>query len=249
MIAALPLVLGLLTPGTAAENPPIRVLASRGVQAVIEELRPQAERAAERKTIIQYSSSTDLKAKIELGEPFDAAIVTAELMDDLQKTGRVAVGTRVEVARAGVGVGIRAGAPKPDIKTSEALKQTLLKAKKITYAQDGASRVHVERMFDRMGIKAEMAKKTILEIGSVRATARVAEGSADLVLTLISEILPAKGVDLIGPLPPEHQNYVAFAAAVGSKAHDPASAKNLIASLTKPDALPVLKAKGMEPVH
>src|SRR5712691_5406059 len=95
-----------LAPHTPAQNPPLRVLASRGVQAVIEELRPQAESAAGRKTTIQYSSSTDLKAKIEAGEPFDAAIVTTELMDELMKTGRAAAGTRVEVARAGVGVGI-----------------------------------------------------------------------------------------------------------------------------------------------
>jgi molybdate transport system substrate-binding protein len=245
MVAAM-LGVGLLAP---AQNPPIRVLASRGVQAVIEELRPQAEQAAGSKTMIQYSSSTDLKARIEGGEPFDVAIVTTELMDELMKTGRVAAGTRVEVARAGVGVGIRVGAPKPDIKTSDALKQALLKAKAVTYAQDGASRPHVERMFDRMGIKAEMAKKTLLEVGSVRSTARVADGSADLVLTLISEILPVKGIELLGPLPPEHQNYVAFAAAVGAKAQDAASAKKLIASLTKPDVLmSVLKAKGMEPV-
>jgi molybdate transport system substrate-binding protein len=247
-IVAAALSLGLLAPHTTAQNPPIRVLASRGVQAVIEELRAQAESAAGRKTVIQYSSSTDLKAKIEAGEPFDAAIVTTELMDELMKTGRAAAGTRVEVARAGVGVGIRVGAPKPDIKTSDALKQALLKAKAITYAQDGASRVHVERMFDRMGIKAEMAKKTLLEQGSTNSTARVAEGKADLVLTLISEILPVKGIELLGPLPPEHQNYVAFAAAVGSKAQDAAAAKKLVAFLTKPDVLPVLKAKGMEPV-
>src|SRR5712692_8227004 len=241
--ASLGLLAHLTTAQTPAQNAPVRVLASRGVQAVIEELRAQAETAAGHKTTIQFSSSTDLKARIETGEPFDAAIVTTDLMDELVKTGRAAAGTRVEVARAGIGVGIRAGVPKPDIKTSDALKQALLKAKAVTYAQDGASRVHVEKMFDRMGIKAEMARKTMLEQCSVRATARVADGGADLVLTLISEILPAKGVELLGPLPPEHQNYVSFAAGVGAKAQDAASAKKLGQFLTKPDVVPVLKAK------
>src|SRR6266849_4300897 len=175
-ITAAALSLGLLAPSATPQSVPLRVLASRGVQAVIEELRSQAETAGGRKTTIQFSSSTDLQAKIEAGEPFDAAIVTTELMDELVKTGRAVTGTRVEVARAGIGVGARAGAPKPDIKTSESLRQALLKAKAVTYAQDGASRVHVERMFERMGIQAEMAKKTLLEVGSVRATARVAQG-------------------------------------------------------------------------
>jgi molybdate transport system substrate-binding protein len=247
LVTAAAAALLLLVPHIPAQNAPLHVLASRGVQAVVEDLLPQAEKAMGRKAAVVYSSSTDLKAKIEAGEPFDVAIVTTELMDDLVKSGRVVAETRVGVARAGVGIGIRAGAPKPEFKTSDALKQTLLKAKAVTYAEDGASRIHIEKMFDRMGIRAQMALKTMLEQGSVRATARVAEGSADLVLTLISEILPAKGVELLGPLPAEHQNYVSFAAAVGAKAQDAASGKKLVRFLTKPDVAPVLKAKGMEP--
>ena len=231
-----------------AQNAPIRVLASRGMQAVIEDLQAQAEHEAGRKAAIQYSSSTDLKARIAVGEGFDVAIVTTDLMDELIKSGTVVAGTRVDVARAGIGVGIRAGAPKPDIKTSDAMKQTLLRAKAVTYAQDGASRVGVERMFDRMGIKAEMAKKLMLEQGSPKATGLVADGKAEIVLTLQSEILPVKGIELVGPLPAEHQNYIGFSAAAAAKAGDAAAAKKFVQFFSKAEVLAVLKAKGMEPV-
>jgi molybdate transport system substrate-binding protein len=230
----------------AAQDAPLRVAASNGVRAVIEELLPKCESAIGRKLSVEYNSTTGLRQKIDAGETFDVTILTSEGLDDLTKAGKVAAGTRADFARSGIGVGIRAGAPKPDIRTPEAFKQTLLKAKSVTYAEDGASKAYIIKMLDRWGITAEIGRKTFQEQGSTRATGRVAEGQTEMVLTLISEILPAKGVQLVGPFPAEVQSYVTFAAGVGANSKNADAAKALIKFLRSPAVAPILKAKGME---
>jgi molybdate transport system substrate-binding protein len=229
----------------AAQTAPVRALVSNGVKAVVEELRPQCERAIGRRLEIQFASTTDLVKKIEAGEAFDFTMLTSEAIDQLIKSGKLAP-RAVPLARCGVGVGVRSGAPKPEIGTSEAMKRTLIKAKSVTYAEDGASRVFVEKMEERLGITSELRAKTTLTHGSGAATANVADGKSDLVLTLASEILPVHGIELVGPLPEALQGYVDFAAGVAAGAHDPAAANAVIQFLKGPSAAPVYKAKGME---
>jgi molybdate transport system substrate-binding protein len=239
----------LCTGEAVAQTGEIHVLASNGIKAVLDEVRPQAERAIGHPLAIEVNSSSGLKQKIDGGEAFDVAIVTSEVLDELTKAGKIVSGSSAGIARSGIGVGIRAGGPKPDIRTTAALKQTLLKAKSVTYAQDGASRIYLEKMFDRLGIGSDLKQKIILEQGSARAAARVADGSAELIMTLISEILPAPGVELLGPLPAEAQNYVSISAGVGAKARNADAAKALVKFLAGPGVAPILKAKGMEAVH
>lgn len=242
-------ILFLISHAAGQQPSEVRVLASNGVKAVIEELVPRGERAIGHRLAITFNSSQALKQSIDKGDAFDVAIMTTEMIDELIKEGKIVAGTEVGVARSGIGVGIRSGAPKPAIKTAAAIKQTLLDAKAITYAQDGASRVHILEMLDHLGIADQVGHKTILEQGSVRSAGRVAAGDADLIMTLISEILPIKGVELVGPLPSEFQSYVTLAAGVGAKAGNPESARALIRFLTSPDIAPTLKAKGMERPH
>jgi molybdate transport system substrate-binding protein len=229
----------------AAQKAPVRALVSNGVKAVVEELQPQCERAIGRPLQIQFASTTDLVKKIEAGEAFDVTMLTSDAVDQLVKSGKLAP-KATPLARCGVGVGIRSGAPKPEIGTPEAMKRTLLKAKSVTYAEDGASRVFVEKMEDRLGIASELKAKTTLTHGSGAATANVADGKSDLVLTLASEILPVHGIELAGPLPEALQGYINFAAGVAADARDPASANAVIQFLKGPSAAPVYKAKGME---
>jgi molybdate transport system substrate-binding protein len=232
-----------------AQTTEIHVLASNGIKAVMEELRPQAERETGRPLAIEFNSSSALKQKIEAGETFDVAILTSDLLDALTKSGKIVKGSAAGIARSGIGVGIRAGAPKPDIRTAAALKQTLLDAKSITFAQDGASRAYIAKMLDNFGIAEDLKSKIILEQGSTRAAARVADGSAELIMTLVSEILPAPGVQLVGPLPASVQNYVSMSAGVGAKASNADGAKVLIKFLSGPGVARTLKAKGMERAH
>jgi len=239
-------ILFLAALSAAAQTAPIHVLASNGMKAVIDELKPQAERAAGRRLMIEYGTSSSVKKRIEGGEAFDVAILTSEVIDDLAKAGKIAAGTRTEIARCGIGIGVRAGAAKPDIRTPDALKKTLLAAKSITYAQDGASRTYILQMQDKLGIGDAMKAKTILEKGSVGSNARVADGSVEMVLTLVSEILPAKGVQLVGPLPAEVQHYVNFAEGIGPNSKNTEAGKALVKFFASPAVAPTLKAKGME---
>ncbi|HSP70040.1 MAG TPA: substrate-binding domain-containing protein [Bryobacteraceae bacterium] len=232
--------------GAAPADPPLHVLASNGVKAVIDEVRPKAVRAVGRPLAIEYGTSSSVKKRIESGVAFEVAILTSDVIDELVKAGKITAANRTEIARCGIGVGVRAGAAKPDIGTSAALKRTLLAAKSVTFAQDGASRVYILQMFDKFGIADAMKPKIILEQGSTRANARVADGSAEMILTLVSEILPAKGVQLVGPLPQDVQNYVNFAAGASANIKDENAGKRLMKFLASSAAEPALKKMGME---
>jgi len=151
------------------------------------------------------------------------------------------------IGRSELGVGIRAGAPKPDIRTVATFRQALRQAPSITFPQDGASRGYIEQMFERLGIAADVKAKIILAPGSGPATENVAAGKAAMVLTLFSEIVPTHGVEILGPLPGEYQLDIRFAAAASATSENAEAAKALIAFLSGPKAAPVLKAKGIEP--
>ncbi len=245
-ILAISVVFLLAVYSAQAQKAPVHVLASNGVKAVIDELKPQAERAIGRPLTIEFGTSSAVQKQIESGEAFDVAILTSDVIGDLAKTGRIAAGTRTEIARCGIGIGVRKGAAKPDVKTLDALKKSLLASKSITYAQDGASAAYILQMEDKLGIADKMKTKTILEKGSVRANARVADGSAEMVLTLVSEILPAPGVDLVGPLPAEVQHYVNFAEGIGANSKNSEAGKALVKFFASPAVAPTLKSKGME---
>jgi len=226
--------------------PPVKVLASNGFRAVFEDLASRCENRIGRQLRTDFGTSTSLQQRVKGGEAFDVAVMTSEAIDDLIKGGKLSLASLTPLGRSSIGIGARAGASKPDIKTPDVLKQALLNAKGITYAGDGASRPHIESMMDALGITKAMASKTMLEQGSVRAAANVADGKAELLITLVSEILPAPGVELVGPLPARFQHYVSFAAATGTNSTDTAPGRSLIACLSGPDAAATLKAKGME---
>jgi molybdate transport system substrate-binding protein len=230
----------------AAAQAPVRVLASNGVKAVLDELRTQAERTVKHPLVIETNTSAFTKQKIQSGEAFDIAILTTEVIEDLSKEGKIAGGTRAGLGRSGIGVGIRRGAPKPDIGTPESIKRTLLNAKSMTWVREGASRVHIDKMLDGLQIANDIKPKIILAPGAGQATASVADGKQEMVVTLISEILPVRGLELVGPLPAKFQNYVSFAAGISPNAKNAEAAKALIKFLTDPAVTPVFQAKGME---
>jgi molybdate transport system substrate-binding protein len=248
MTKRISLLICLLAQIVAAQSGAVRVLASNGMKAVIEELQPRCERAVGHPLAIEYGSTAALMQKIDAGAPFDVAILTSEAIGDLVKESKAVAGTRADFARCGVGVAVRTGAPKPDISTAAALKRTLQAAKSITYARDGASRGYIDTMLERLGLIEETKPKIVLTQGSGPAMASVASGQTALVMTLMSELLPVHGIDVVGPFPAGLQNYVGFGAAAGSKASQLEAAKALIAYLKSPEAAPIYKIKGMEVV-
>jgi molybdate transport system substrate-binding protein len=232
---------------TSAQTAELHVMVSDGMKPVVEALTPQIEQATGRKFVAQFNSSKNLRDKIQAGEPFDAAILTSDVVEDLIKQGKIAAGTRTEISRTGMGVGVRAGAAKPDIGTPEALKQTLLNAKSISFNPTGASAAHSYDMFARLGIADAVKPKLILDAEAGRPQKNVAEGKAELVISLIPEIRFFPGVDLVGPVPGDLQSYVNFAVGIAANAHDADGAKALVQFMTGLAVAPVLKAKGMEP--
>jgi len=225
----------------------LRLLVSNGMKGTMEELQPQCEKAVGRPLAIQFGSTASLKKRIESGEAFDVTIITTEAIGDLITQGKLTGASRMDVGRSELGIGIRAGAPKPDIRTPEALKQALQQTKSITYPRDGASRGSIENMFERMGIAAALKPKIILADGSGPATESVAAGQAAMVITLFSEIVPVHGVEILGPLPGEYRTDIRFGAATSATSKNAEAASTLIAFVSGPKAAPVLKAKGIEP--
>jgi molybdate transport system substrate-binding protein len=236
---ALPLLLG------SAQAADIKVFSSNALKSVIEELGPQFEKATENKLVMTWKPAAVLKSEIEQGAVFDVAVLTKGAIDDLVKQGKIAADTRATLARSGVGVAVHKGAPKPDISTTEAFKTALRNAKSIGFVGQGASGIYLKTLFEKLGIAEELKPK--IKLLPTAAGAAAASGEVEIAMTQISEILPYAGAELVGPLPPEIQLYTVFAAGVAAGAKETAAGKALIKFLTAPSALPVIKAKGMEP--
>jgi molybdate transport system substrate-binding protein len=232
-----------------AQTGDIQVLSSNGFQAVMEELRPQFERATHHKVVVRYGLAAKLKQQIEGGEAVDLAILTPAAIDDLIKSGKIAIDSRTMLARSGLGIAIRAGAPKPDITTVDAFKRSLLAAKSIAYAKEGASGVAFAALIQRLGIADDLRAKSRLTATGEEVSGAVARGEVELGVLPVSEILPVRGAELAGAFPAGAQDYIVMAAGVGSGAKNSSAARDLIAFLTSPGVLPVITAKGMERVQ
>ncbi|MFL5063205.1 MAG: extracellular solute-binding protein [Xanthobacteraceae bacterium] len=225
----------------------VKVMSSGGLKAVITQLADAFTRASGRKLVPTFGPPAAIKVRIESGEAVDVAVLAAPLIDALVSQGKLAEAT--ELARSGLGIAVRAGAPKPDIASVEAFRRTLLAAKSIVAgdpAAGGASGIHFAKVIEQLGIADAVMAKTRLNSGSYNAEF-VARGEAELAIQQISEILPVKGAELVGPLPPGVQATTVFKAAIGTNAPEPAAAKELIAFLRTPQGAQVIAATGMEP--
>jgi molybdate transport system substrate-binding protein len=235
-----------LAQARAARAVEIKVLCSNGFQAVMQELVPQFERATKHKIIVSYGLAARLAQQIQGGEAFDLAILTPAAIDDLIKAGKVAADSRTTLARSGLAIAIRPGARKPDIATAETFKRALLDAKSIAYAKEGASGVAFAALIQRLGIAGALKDKSRLTATGEEVSQSVIRGDAEFGVLPLSEILPVRGVELLGTFPQEVQSYVVMVAGAGTSATQSGAVKDLIAFLTAPAALPVMKAKGME---
>src|SRR6476620_9908057 len=201
--------------GVAAAE--IKVLTAGAFKQVLLVLVPDFEKQTGHKVILENDSVGAVSLRIEGGEAFDLAVLTPAAVNDLSTKGKFVAGSRTNLSRVGVGVVVKEGAPKPDISSVDAFKETLLAAKSVAYidpAAGGSSGIYVAGLLDKLGIAAEIKPKAKLKKGGYVAEL-IANGEAELGLHQISEILPVKGVKLVGPLPAEIQYYTSYAAAVG----------------------------------
>jgi molybdate transport system substrate-binding protein len=230
--------------GRAAE---IKVLCSNGFQAVMAVLGPQYEKATGNKLVVSYGLAAVLGRQIEGGESFDLAILAPPQIDGLIKQNKIAAEPRLVLARSGMGVMVRTGAPKPDVGTIDAFKQTLLGAKSIAFPPEGQSGIYLVGLIERLGL-TEALKDKLKRIASGPLTGEtVAKGEAEIGITPIGELLAVKGVSLAGPLPPGIQNYIVQTAGISPAAAQGAAARDFLKFLAAPDNVPVIIEKGMEP--
>jgi molybdate transport system substrate-binding protein len=224
----------------------ITVLCSNGFKAVLQEVAPQFEKTSGHQLAISYSVSAELKRRIESGEAFDLVVITPAQIDDLIKTGRVVSQTRAPLARAGMALAVRRGAPKPDVRTVDALKATLVASKSIAFAKEGTGGVFLMSLLKRFGLVEQMTPKFKATTTGDEVSQAVARGEAELGVLPLSEILPVPGVEVAGSFPAEVQDYAVMVGGVGAAAAHSAAARSLLEFLSSPALLPVVEKKGME---
>src|SRR5687767_5724314 len=239
------LIVGMLLLVRTVSADDIRVMTSGTFTAAYLELRPQLERSLKVKIVTTATSmgvgSDSIPSRVERGEAVDVVIVADAALNELIKNGRVLADSRVALARSGIGMAVRAGAPKPDISSVDALTRTLLQAKSIAYSASVSGRYLSTEVFQRLGIAEQIAGKS-RRIEGERVGAVVARGEAEIGFQQTSELLPVAGIDYVGPLPPEVQRVTVFSAAVAAHAGDRAAAEALIRFLASADVAAVVTA-------
>ena len=187
-----------------------------------------------------------LVRRVEAGERFDFLVASPSQIDGLIAKGIVVAETRTNLVRSGIGMEVKAGAPKPDISSIDAFKRSLLNAKSIGYLKEGQSGVYLHQVFERIGLADAIGPKTVRPETDI-VSELVAKGEIELGLVVITQIVTTPGVELVGRIPKEIQSYITFTAGVGAKAQAPEAARTLLEFLKGPVALPVIQAQGMEP--
>jgi molybdate transport system substrate-binding protein len=230
-----------LTFGTSALAAEVTVLSTNALKTVLEDLAPKFEQSSENKLAITWGTAAGLKVQIEKGAAFDVAVITDAGADDLIKQGKLV--SRTPLARSGIAVAIKKGAPKPELRSADDFKKMVLSAKSIAWVEQGASGIYLKGVFERLGVAEQIKGKLI----AVKAAGEaVGNGEAEIGFTQVSEVLPYAGAEVGGMLPPDIQSVTTFAIGIRSKDSKPTEA--LVKFLTTPAAAAVIKVKGLEPL-
>ena len=237
------LVMALAISLQAAE---LKVIAGGSMTALLNQLSPAFETASGHKLSIHFDSTPNIITRVNSGAPFDVIVVPVDVFKDATAKARFAAGPTIDIARVGYGVAVRAGTPKPDISTTDALKKTLLAAQSIAFVPASAAGAYVTKVFERLGIAEEMKAKTKVQAGPPQIAPAVAKGEAELGVFL-TNVLIAPGVELAGPFPAELQQELVFTSAIAADTREADAASAFIDYLKSPAATATIKAGGMKP--
>jgi molybdate transport system substrate-binding protein len=236
----------MISHSTPARADDIKVLSSVAMRAVIEELAPRFERQSGHRVVATFGLAGALKTRIEGGEVYDVAVLTPAQIDDLVGQGKAAAVSRIVIARTGLGLMVKAGAPKLDTATVDAFKRTLLTSRSLTYVPAGASGLAFVATARQLGIAAALEPKTKASASGEEVSANVTSGAAEMAVLPVSEILPVKGAALGGVFPTDAQTYIVMAGAASAAASQ--AARDFLSLLGAPASDAVITAKGMERV-
>jgi molybdate transport system substrate-binding protein len=240
----------IVAQATLAGAAEVKVFSTIGVQAALEELTPKFEKASGHKLNITWATAAVLVKRIQGGETADLLVLTKQGLETMVKENKATAGADAVFASSGMAMVVKKGAPKPDISTAEAFKQTLLKAKTISYSNPehgGTSGVYLAKLIERMGIADQMKAKTHYPPPSGNAANLVVSGEAELAVQQEPEVLAVSGVDMVGPLPADLNNITTYAAGPGAGTSQGDAANALIKFLHTPEAAAVFKARGLKP--
>jgi molybdate transport system substrate-binding protein len=230
----------------------VRVMISGGLTAAYQALVPEFERQTGNKVVTAFGPSMGttvnaIPVRLERGEPADVLIMVGYALGDLIKNGKVVADSRVDLVKSPIGVAVKAGAPKPDISTSDAVKRALLAAKTVAYS-DSASGVYVStEMFAKLGITDAMKDKA-RKIPATPVGEIVAHGDAEIGFQQISELKPVAGIDIVGPLPADLQKITVFSAGIATVSKEPEAGRALIKFLASAAARDTLIKSGLDPI-
>ena len=237
------LVMAAATSLGAAE---LKVIGGGSMTASLNAIAPEFEKATGHKCVSHFDSTPNIIARVNAGTPFDVVVVPVDVFKDAAAKARFAPGPTIDIARVGYGVIVRAGAPKPDISTPDALKKVLLATPSIAFLPASAAGAYVTKVFERLGIAEEMKAKTKVQATPAQIAPAVAKGEAELGVFL-TNVLIAPGVELVGPFPGDLQQELVFTSAVAADTREAEAAKALIDYLRTPAATALIKAAGMTP--
>jgi molybdate transport system substrate-binding protein len=226
---------------------PFKIFGTNALRTVLIECLPAFERAHDVTTTVDFAATNHMLEVVRGGGTADVIFGTAGAIDELIREGKIIAGTRSDLATAGVGACVRAGAPKPDISTVDALKRTLLEAQSVSYSKAGQSGLHFAKVIEQLGIADIVRAKAKINASGLVGEV-IVRGEADLGFQQVSELLAVKGVDLVGPLPDAVQLNSLFAAGIGASTQQRAAGEALIRQLRGEHAQRVMRDNGLEPV-
>ena len=235
----------LMTAGLA-HAAEIKVLASAAVKTAYLEMQPAFERATGHRLDTVWIPTAEMAKRVGSGEAVDLVIMATDRIDELTQSGRIVAGSRVDLARSGVAVGVKAGARKPDITTVDALRRTILNAKSIGYST-GPSGNYIIALFEKLGVADQVKPKLKQTATGVFVGSIIASGEVEIGFQQVSELSQYEGVDYVGPLPAQVQNYTMFSSGILRNAKEAEAARALVRYITSPQAGAVYRKRGMEP--
>lgn len=249
LCGSLPVLLGLafsVTEAGGARAAELQVIAGGGIAVPLKEIGAAFEAATGHKVVFRFGTTPQLVAMAAGGGPFDLGVVPRDVLNDAAAQAQFAPEAARDVARVGIGVAVRRGAPKPDIATPEALKRTLLAARSVASIPASATGFALAGIYDQLGIAEEMKARTRAQSGPGQIADAVANGEAELAVFLLNVINDPR-LEIVGPFPREVQREVVYVTGLAASPGEPEAAKAFIAYLMSPAAAEMIKAKGLNP--